>query len=173
MIFRDALSGDFTSIAALHTRSWREHYSGIFDEDYFGKAIEKDRLNVWKERFSKGNSLRKVILVEENNELVAFACTFLDHDPQNGALLDNLHVRSDFHGRGLGLQLMQQSFDWVKSQRPEQSLYLSVLSENKASKQFYLNLGGKVIDTHFEKSQAGNEVEVDVLLWEDRPQRIA
>lgn len=173
MTFRDALPDDFARIAALHTQSWREHYRGIFDEAYFGETIEMERLQVWQERFLKNNPLRKVILVEEDNQLVAFACTFLDHHSQNGALLDNLHVRSDFHGRGLGLQLMQMTFDWVKSHRPNQSLYLGVLAENKASKQFYLNVGGKIIDTHFEKSQAGNDVEVDVLLWQKRPERRA
>ena len=173
MHFRNATSGDYQKIAALHIKSWREHYRGIFDEAYFGEAIENDRLRVWKERFSKDNPLRKVIIVEDQNELVAFACTFLDHHPQKGALLDNLHVRSDYHGRGLGLQLMQQSFDWLKSKRPEQLLYLSVLRLNAKSKQFYLNVGGIITDTHLEKSQAGNDVEVDVLHWYKRPERIA
>ena len=62
-------------------------------------------------------------------ETVGFACTFLNHDSQYGALVDNLHVLKKYQGLGLGRKLMSLSAEWVRMHDPTSDIYL--LCSNK------------------------------------------
>ena len=167
--FRNEIAQDCDAIAHLHALSWQRHYAGIFDGKYLENEVFSDRLQVWKKRFLAIEPDRHIVLAEYDGKLTGFACTYLNHHPEWGALLDNLHVLRQYQGRGIGLKLMQMSYQWVKSKDAEQSMYLGVLVDNLPAKNFYLNVGGIPVNQFSEICPAGNRVTVDQLKWESLP----
>ena len=61
--------------------------------------------------------------------------------PSLTALLDNLHVIPEKHGRGIGRQLMAAVAQWVAERAPDATLYLWVFEKNVAAREFYRKLG--------------------------------
>ncbi len=172
MTYRAATIDEFDEIAKLHALSWSKFYRGIFTDEYLDNNLLKDRLAVWKNRAANVDPKRKVIIASQNERIVGFACTYLDHSSGYGSLLDNLHVHEDYQGRGIGLKLLQISYDWVKSKRPDQVIFLTVLSENYKSKAFYYRFGGKFMEEYFEKTPYGAKVSVERIQWDTRPELI-
>src|SRR3954449_11637483 len=89
--FRLANSSDAAAVAHLHADSWRRHYRGAYSDGFLDGDVVADRLAVWSDRLGTADPRRCTILAEDGG-LIGFANTFLDHDPEWGALLDNLHV---------------------------------------------------------------------------------
>ena len=108
--FRTPTKEDTNNIALLHAHSWQVNYKGILSDDYLSKKANTDRLAVWKKRFEKPNGNRHIILAEDEGELVGFICTYFDHDPQWGALLDNLHIATHMKRKGIGMELKGFSY---------------------------------------------------------------
>ncbi len=172
ILYRNELPTDEESIARIHALSWQRHYAGIFDPIYLEQRVFDDRKIVWRKRFSKPEPDRLILIAEVNGEMAGFACTYLSRNEIWGALLDNLHVLREYQGNGIGLQLMQKTFDWIKEKDSCQDLYLGVLVKNIPSRNFYLSHGGKNVGQFSEISPAGNQVTVDWMLWKERPAKI-
>ncbi|MBM2885706.1 GNAT family N-acetyltransferase [Chromobacterium phragmitis] len=98
---RPAQSDDIPLIAALHAQSWRASYRGILPDAYLDERAEDDRLAVWRARFASEKPLWVRIACWED-EPVGFVCLLPDEAPELGIYLDNLHVRGDQQGRGIG-----------------------------------------------------------------------
>ncbi len=139
--YRIATTADTDRIAALHARSWQQTYRGIMPDAFLDDEVEAERLAEWRARFSEQPPNRQIIVAETDNQLVGFACVFADHDPVYGALLDNLHVASDYKGRGIGQSLIKQAADWVRQQAPTSPFYLWVYEQNHSARAFYDGLG--------------------------------
>jgi GNAT superfamily N-acetyltransferase len=167
--FRNELPEDWSQIAKLHAVSWKRHYAGIYHSEYLENRVFDDRNEVWKKRFESKEAGRNISIVEINDQMAGFACTYLNRHQEWGALLDNLHVLQEYQGKGLGLALMQQTFDWVKKQDSQQNLYLGVLRDNYPAKKFYARVGGHKVGEFSEICPAGNEVVADWMLWTTRP----
>ena len=140
---RSATPFDAGRIAALHTRSWRENYAGDMSDAYLAHEAPAERLSVWTDRFTDTRENMRVVLAEDGTELVGFCCLFLDHDPADGTLLDNLHVRADYRGQGVGKQLMHDAAQAVRHYDPSGKLYLWVLQSNSSAMAVYRRLGGQ------------------------------
>jgi ribosomal protein S18 acetylase RimI-like enzyme len=141
--FRTATASDIDAIAALHSDSWRRHYRGAYSDEFLDGDIIADRLAVWSERLA-GPRLRAdqcAVVAEYDGVLMGFAYTILDDDPTWGSLLDNLHIRHDVKGSGIGTRLMAETAKVVIS-RTDSGLYLWVLEQNKAARSFYEARGG-------------------------------
>lgn len=78
---------------------------------------------------------------------VAFAHTVFDHHPEWGALLDNLHVRSDLQGTGVGTELLSRAAQELLRRRTSDTLYLWVLAQNTAAQSFYDARGGTRVES--------------------------
>lgn len=169
MNIRIARLEEFEEIAKIHANSWSTFYRNIFSENYLDKEVLPDRLSVWQKRSEIVDPKRHVIVAVTNEKIIGFACTYLDHKSNYGALLDNLHVLSTHQGQGIGIALMQQSFDWIKSQRPQQPMFLTVLTENHKSKGFYYRFGGNFDEEFLEKTPYGAKVLVERISWKERP----
>jgi GNAT superfamily N-acetyltransferase len=170
--YREAKPEEFEEIADLHAFSWATFYRNIFSDNYFDNEVQKDRLRVWIERSKIIDPKRWVLVAEENQKIIGFACTFLDDCTKYGALLDNLHVLKEHQGKGVGLALIQKSFDWVKEHRPAQNMYLTVLTENLKSKGFYYRFGGSFREEFLEKTPYGDLVPVERISWNQRPKLV-
>ncbi|MFT7247469.1 MAG: GNAT superfamily N-acetyltransferase [Arcticibacterium sp.] len=172
IIYREAKPEEFEEIAKLHAKSWAIFYRNIFSDDYLDNEVFPDRLVIWSARAKVVDSKRIVIVAEDKRQLIGFVCTFLDHSSEHGALLDNLHVLPEHQGKGIGLALIEKSFDWVKENRPLQKMYLTVLTENLKSKGFYYRFGGSYREEFLEKTPYGDLVPVERISWNQRPKLV-
>ena len=141
---RQATPQDAPRIAALHARSWQENYTAAMSANYLQQEAPTERLAVWTERFAHPALGMRVLLAEDDDgQLIGFSCFFLDHHPEDGTLLDNLHVRADKQGSGLGKQLMQATARLTLAEEQSDRLFLWVLNSNTRARTVYKRLGGR------------------------------
>jgi ribosomal protein S18 acetylase RimI-like enzyme len=145
--YREATDLDADSVAALHADSWRRHYRGALLDAYLDGDVVADRQAVWRSRLAPPRVNQYTVIAEEDGHLLGFAHTVLDDDPRWGSLLDNLHVRSDRKGNGIGTHLLSESAGRLLELRPAGSLYLWVLDQNTAAQSFYDARGGTRVET--------------------------
>jgi GNAT superfamily N-acetyltransferase len=140
---RLAAADDAAEIAALQAGNWRSAYRGLVPDDELDHGLEDERLQFWRTRFaSPGPERRIVFAATAEDVIVGFACVLADADPAHGPLLDNLHVKPGWRGRGIGAQLLQKSREWSRAIAPGQPMHLWVLAGNTAARRFYRNQGG-------------------------------
>ena len=163
--YSPALPEHMEGVARLHALSWQVHYRGIFYDHYLDHQVIDDRLEVWKRRFENPSKDQYVVLALDEQLLCGFGCVYLNHSPEYGALIDNLHVHPDWQGKGIGKGLMQQCCHWVTQKDPQSSLYLWVLEENQQARNFYLNLGGAEVEKIVEHNPGGGTAEVLRIIW--------
>lgn len=164
--YKLAEKNDAESIAKLHALSWQTHYRGIYPDAYLDNGVLVERLQVWQDRFAFEDECRLVIKATDPAEkIIGFACTFLDHDSQYGALIDNLHVIKEHQNQGIGKKLLQLSAKWVFQNRESSNLYLFVLNQNSAAKAFYLKMGARILEPFLYKNPAGKYDQVVRCTW--------
>ena len=138
-----ASPADADAIAELHAESWRSAYRGLVPDEDLGPGLDEERLRFWRDRFASPNPERRLVLAAlAEAGLVGLACVLADADPAHGPLLDNLHVKPGWRGRGLGAQLLERSREWSRAVAPGQPMHLWVLAGNVAARRFYRNQGG-------------------------------
>ncbi|KAB2932692.1 MAG: GNAT family N-acetyltransferase [Leptonema illini] len=108
MILRFATVEDTEAIATLHAESWRTSYRGMLRDEYLDKDVFQDRKDLWMSRLFSPAENQCIILAEEDDELCGFICAFGNDDPRWGTLIDNLHVRQDRKGLGIGKALIAE-----------------------------------------------------------------
>jgi len=145
--YREATEHDAGFIAALHADSWRRHYRGAYLDSYLDGDILPERQEVWTIRLSPPRSNQFTVCADLDGEMIGFAHAIFGHDPRWGALLDNLHVRSDLKGRGIGTDLLSEAARALIRSRPSEPLYLWVLDQNTAAQAFYDARGGSRVET--------------------------
>jgi len=166
--FRFGVAADSVKIAALHTASWCNAYRGILPDSYLNGEIGEERLGLWKTRLSSSGTDRRLVLLAKGQlELAGFVCVLLDEEPEWGACLDNLHVRSDIMGRGLGRRLFAEAAQWVASMEPGWPIHLWVFEANPAAIGFYERFKGKMVAREIKRMPGGAEVPSLRYVWRD------
>jgi GNAT superfamily N-acetyltransferase len=165
---RRAQVADEAAIARLHADSWRAAYRGILCDDFLDVTVVANRRELWSTRFSEIDRKDQLILVgEEHGEIQAFACAFLDADPEWGTLLDNLHVLPGLMRRGLGRQLISAVAENIRRHGLHSMLHLWVYEQNLQARGFYERLGGIVSDCVGEAAPDGSHVKVLRYGWRE------
>ncbi len=161
-----ATADDAPAIATLHATSWRLAYRGMLPDRYLDEEVFEDRSQFWAERFSAPAPERRLILkaislrttsqdarmtwpdrpMSAPSTLDGFVCVLLDVDPRWGARLDNLHVRPQLRGTGIGHALFNAARAWIASVAPLQSMHLWVVEANQDARRFYDRQGGTVVE---------------------------
>ena len=118
-----ATAGDIREIAALHAESWRSAYRGLVPDDYLGAPVVAERLGFWKRRMADPTDGRLILKAVRGDDLIGFTCVLRDADPAWGPLLDNLHVRPDCKGAGVGWQLFNASRAWSAEVSPGRPMH--------------------------------------------------
>lgn len=165
--YRTGTLADASTVAALHALSWQQNYRGSLKDEYLDHEVETERLNFWTKRLKQSLENERLILAEDGNQLVGFACVCADDDATWGALLDNLHVLKTHSGQGIGKALMQQSAAWIYQQDPNASFYLWVLETNKRGIKFYERLGGRNHETVEDTMYDVSKVMVCRMVWKN------
>lgn len=168
-VFRPADALDSAAIAALHTASWRHAYRGILPDSYLDGAIGAERLDLWEKRLSPSDRNCRLVLLAEGSQqgLAGFVCLLLDEEPEWGGCLDNLHVRPDIHGRGLGRRLFAEAARWLMSMEPGWPLHLWVFEVNRAARGFYDRFKGDVVARKIKRMPGGVDIASLRYVWRD------
>jgi GNAT superfamily N-acetyltransferase len=142
-VLRHALASDTEAVAALHAESWRSAYRGLVPDDFLGPGLDAERLQAWRDRFANVDPDRRLVLVAaSDDQLIGFTGVLADAEPALGPLLDNLHVKPGWRGRGIGARLLHESREWVRQVAPGQPMHLWVMEGNTAARAFYRAQGG-------------------------------
>ena len=166
--YREATAQDVEAIAALHADSWRRHYRGAYSDAFLDNEVFADRLRVWTDRLHQPDRSNEcTIIAERDGAVVGFAHTILNEDPEWGALLDNLHVRQDLKGGGIGTRLVAETARAVLRRTPGSGLFLWVLEGNKAAQGFYQARGGKCAGSKTSDAPGGGTIFAFRYVWPD------
>lgn len=166
MQLRPALPSDAEAIAALHAASWRSAYRGALSDEYLAGNVVADRASLWSRRFGAPSTNQHVVVAEVAGRLAGFACAFASEHLEWGSLLDNIHVRSDLQGQGVGTRLLGSIAQWCMTQAPHASLYLWVLQNNHSAQRFYRQLGADIVGTDVWSPPGGGAVPRYRLAWQ-------
>jgi GNAT superfamily N-acetyltransferase len=141
-ILRPATKDDAVMIANLHASSWRIAYRGLLADEYLDNDLAGERIAYWSAKMTKLTD-REFIIIAVNHEGDIEGFIAVMDQPESGyvALVDNLHVRPDLKGRGIGKVLMQTAARrLLVSGRT--NYYLWVLNGNEPACRFYESIGG-------------------------------
>lgn len=139
---RFATSRDADAIAELHAASWRSAYRGMFSDAYLDGEAQDERRRHWRQRLQTEPRPDQGILVAfEEDALVGFICIFLEAEAGRGPLMDNLHVRPDRKGAGIGQRLLREGLAWVRTRGSFDHWFLWVLEDNGPARRVYEHLG--------------------------------
>jgi len=161
---RVATPADAPAIAALHAESWRATYRGSLRDDYLDGEVGAERHALWADRFARP-AANQHVLVAADGEPIGFACAFGCDDDRFGTQLDNLHVRRDRHGDGVGARLIAAVAAWCATTHPGIGLYLWVVDRNTAARRFYDRLGGVDAGGDVWVPPDGTQVPVRRYVW--------
>jgi len=157
------------AVAALHAESWRVHYRGAYRDEYLDGDVAADRLRVWEERLATPAPNQYVVLAEEDDLLLGFACAYGRDDGTWGSLLDNVHVRPAHQRRGVGAALLAEVAAWCRAKYPDCGLYLWVLQENHRAQRFYQRLGASDHGGELSEPPGGGQIHGRRYAWKTVP----
>ncbi|WP_116950783.1 GNAT family N-acetyltransferase [Jiangella endophytica] len=138
-----AADGDAAAIAELHARSWQASYRGILPDAFLDGDVVAERTEKWTARFADRAGTLTVVARDDAGRLAGFAHSVLDDDAAWGTLLDNLHVRPDLKGQGVGRRLVAETAARLGVVAPGRGLYLWVIEANEPARRFYAAAGGE------------------------------
>lgn len=136
-MIRPATAQDRDQICALHLASWQDSYEAELSPAYLRDELPREMAAKWAARRFEEPEL--TLVVEREGRIAGFVCALMDAKPP---LIDNLHVRPDLRGQGLGAHLLRVVRDvlWVEG---HDLAYLTVLESNPRALAFYLAQGGR------------------------------
>lgn len=165
MILRAATTGDVLTIADIHSASWRRHYRHALSAQYLNERVPEERRELWARRLLQPAPNQYVVLAEDEAETLGFACVYVGENAQWGAYLDNLHVRSDYQGQGVGKALLRAVFRECYRQAPGQGLCLLVNQDNRRAQRFYLAQGARLARSGVWNAPDGSQVPTFWFVW--------
>jgi ribosomal protein S18 acetylase RimI-like enzyme len=162
---RDAVEADAETIARLHAASWRVAYRGILPAAYLDGPIDDERRRHWQATLAARRPDDVVLVIEDQANSLGFIAVWRAGDPGFEAYIDNLHVRPDLRGNGLGRRLLAAAVARLRTVGCR-SVYLWLFEKNAAARRFYETLGGcaedrSVIDF------AGARISQIRIVWRD------
>ncbi len=158
---------DAAAVAELHVVSWRSAYRGILRDDYLDGPIEADRARVWKERLSAAPAAWIGVIVERDGHPVGFGFASPGSDTPWGTRIDNLHVRPDARGGGIGRDLVAGLCEAIVARGLAPPLWLWVYEANRAARAFYARIGAAEVERERHTLPGGGEAMAVRCAWPD------
>lgn len=123
---------DAREIAEVHVRSWRETYTGLVPERFFGDDARQARLRLWTTLLADPAGRERIRVAEVDGAIVGFAERDRpqEDNPARELALRLLYVLKAHHGSGAGQALV----DAVLGEEPAQ---LWVAEANLRAIRFY------------------------------------
>lgn len=139
---RAATSDDAEAIARVYVDTWRNTYAGLLPDNVLVQMSPECQSASWSRTLAKG---QKVLVLEHLGNIIGFGSYGQNRYRRlnyTGEVY-TLYVLPDFHGYGLGRQLLKSLFD-VMIGRNHNSALLWVLATNP-SRFFYEAMGGRQV----------------------------
>jgi GNAT superfamily N-acetyltransferase len=163
---RRAGPDDWAEVAAIHSSSWQSAYRGIYPDSHLDDEVPHERRVFWREALAVMDpELDAVFLAEEAGDPIGFACIRREAEAE-GPLLDNLHVRPERKGEGIGRRLIAAAAEWLVEREPWAALQLVVWFDNGPARAFYARLGGREVETFGVATPGGGKALQIRVRWE-------
>ena len=168
MLIRKATYDDIKGMAKVNVDSWRTTYKNIVPDTY----LDSMSYDLREKSFQKALGDEQIIVyaAEEDEEVVGYIIggknREIEEFPAYEGELYALYILKEFHGKGIGKELVSKLFGELKA-REIQHVMVKVLKDNPA-KLFYQRLGAKyVYVTCFEIIHS--KLAEEVYGWENAP----
>lgn len=146
-LLRPARPDDGPAICDLHIESWQSAYRGQFPEDFLEVTVPAAMTAKWQTALLSRDPRDFVFVAEEpGGRLAGFVALANSADHPLCAYVDNLHIRPDRRGSGLGRRLLGRVADEAHA-TGRQALYLWVVATHLRALKFYRGLGGVAGET--------------------------
>lgn len=152
-------------IAALHSASWFTTYSDVLTPTYLQLTAPLERRKIWHDRLFNPKENQIVLVAEDDEKVIGFACCYFAEHPEWGSYLDNLHVDSKHQGCGIGKQLLSKAAEFCEKRISGRGLYLLVNQSNFQAQQFYLAQGAQNSQTSIWNAPDGSTVPTFIFRW--------
>ena len=163
---RAATYADAAAIADVHTESWRSAYRGIAPDTLLGGPLLAERELYWHGRLADLGTTDIVLVAEScGGEVLGFIAFFVLPADEGGACLNNLHLRPNCRGQGLGPRLLRRSL-WSLLTAGVDTGFVWVLDANQPAVRFYEALGARPADTSV-RVMAGVDIPQTRYVWDD------
>ncbi len=164
---RAGTAEDLEAVVALQLASWRDAYRGLLPDAYLDGALADDLVAKWRGKLIDSPDPRALLLVAESpaGVLSGFFYAAEETPGDASAYLDNLHVRPELRGQGLGEGLMRAAVPMLQA-RGYSGMHLLVFAENAAAVRFYQRLGGRIAARAVEDLM-GHAAETYRIVWPD------
>ena len=157
---------DITPVAQLHTSSWRATYRGLLRDSYLDGPVAAERLAAWTERLSAPNSTDIALVAEDKTGPLGFLFALPEHDRSLGTLLDNIHVRPDRYGQGIGTCLLTHLCDRLINLESQTGVYLWATEGNLRSRKYYQSLGASAVERAVHDVPGSEAIAEWLYRWE-------
>lgn len=165
MNIRPALLSDSEPIARLHAESWRQTYRGMYRDEFLDGEVVSDRLAVWENRLRAGRADQGVFVAEDQGSLLGFVCAYGNADARWGSLIDNLHVRPERKGGGIGTLLIREAAGWLSVHYGKYGVFLWALEANAPARGFYERFGAVRAETVVMETPGGGAARSCRYVW--------
>ncbi|MGE7949319.1 N-acetyltransferase family protein [Lysinibacillus sp. NPDC093688] len=165
MKIRKANIQDAQGIGKVHVDSWRTTYKGILPDDFLNNLSYKQRTELWKKNISDATNY--VLVAEtEQGKIIGFATsgTRKTNSVPNSTDLTSIYLLEEYHGKGIGKQLLKEIFTYFK-QKGYEKVFVEVLAENK-TRYFYEYYGAQYVN-NIEIKIGEKIVEELIYVWND------
>ena len=137
---RPARPSDATQLADVYEAAWREAYAGIIPAVTLQRMIARRGPAWWRSVLQ-----RRTLLVLDVGGIVAGYSTFAPASGHaNAAEVQELYLRPEYQGVGLGLRLFETVLRRVKA-RGYHRVLVRALAENERANAFYRRRGGSIV----------------------------
>jgi len=165
VISRLALADCAMTCADLHIASWNIAYRGILSDAWLDEEMPENRRAHWQAALAS-DQIRHILLAHLDGAPAGFLCLTPGVEPEWGGYIDNLHIRPDIKGKGIGRRLMAEcAKDWL-AQGETQPLHLGVFANNAPARAFYERMGGKKV-AEWDEDFYGNPAQAVRYQWQD------
>jgi GNAT superfamily N-acetyltransferase len=170
---RPIVSADATTVADLHTTSWRSAYRGMLRDAYLDGDIATERRDVWAKRLETPIDANYGFVAESADGPVGFVFLCGRADAAWGTLVDNLHVLPSQKGRGIGRMLLEAAAHETQRRFPKDGVYLYVFDKNLAARRFYASIGGREVERGIVEPPGGGSQVHWRVAWDGAGQLLA
>ena len=145
IIIRNIKKEDIPQVVDVLISAWQTAYKGIIDDEYIYSMSREEFI----ERRNKDYNQNGFIVVESNNEILAFA-RYVDNNsfsPEEFPIdceITALYTKPDLKGKGLGTKMFNYILNEFKKLN-KSKMIIWCLKENYPSRKFYEKMGGIII----------------------------
>ena len=155
---------DCLVIADIHFTSWNAAYTGLLPECYIRKENSLARkITLWQEIIVNPD-VTVWIAYDSSDEKNQHSVGFIGYfNTGNDYEITTLYVLPEYHGLGIGSELMDTALNNVSASNGKAKLHLWVLETNSTAIRFYQKHGFIANGVSSEESFAGSRI-VDIKM---------